>query len=237
MLARLIDLVLPPRCPGCGEVVAAQGRFCPGCWTSLRFLAPPWCAGCNRPFEHDRGAGVRCAGCLATPPRHAGIRAAVAYGDVARTVALKLKYAGRTAYADVAAGAMHRLVPDDAGLLVPVPLHRTRLWWRGYNQAALIAAALSRRSGVPADVMVLERRRATPSLRGHDPAARRRAVRGAFAVEPRRRERLDGRHVVLVDDVHTTGATTDACVATLLAGGASRVTILAWARVLDDRTD
>jgi ComF family protein len=232
MLSRLIDLALPPRCPGCGATVAGQGRFCAACWSSLRFLGPPWCAGCNVPFDHDRGADARCAACLADPPAHAGIRAAVAYGPVARTVALRLKYAGRTAYAGAAARLMLRHVPPGAGVLVPVPLHRRRLWWRGYNQAAVIAVALGRLSGTPADVRALERHRATPPLRDRSPRERRAAVAGAFRVREAGRAAVRGRAVVLVDDVHTSGATADACVRVLKAAGAASVTILAWARVI-----
>lgn len=237
MLARLIDLALPPRCPGCGAVVAGQGRFCVGCWSTLRFIGPPWCATCNIPFDHDRGEDARCAACLATPPRHAGVRAAVAYGPVARQLALKLKYGGRTAYAAMAARLMLRHVPVSTGLIVPVPLHRWRLWSRGYNQAALIGTALSRLAGVPSDARLLERCRATPSLRGRDATERRRAVRGAFIVRPAARAAVAGRAIVLVDDVHTTGATADACVDVLLSAGAASVMVLAWARVLDERTD
>lgn len=236
MLARLLDLALPPRCPGCGAITEAADRFCADCWARLDFLAPPWCAGCNLPFAHDRGAGARCEACVARPPRHAGVRAAVAYGEVARTLALRLKYGGRTGHARIAALLMRRHVPADADLLVPVPLHRWRLWSRGYNQAGLIAAALARSARVPSDARLLERTRATPSLRGLSGAARRRAVAGAFRVAPSRAAALAGRHVALVDDVHTSGATADGCVEALLAAGAARVTVLAWARVVDGLT-
>jgi len=129
---------------------------------------------------------------------------------------------------------MRRLVPPDAELLVPVPLHRWRLWRRGFNQAALVARRLSVSSGVPAACDLLHRPRATPVLRGMGPAGRRRAVRGAFAVDPAGVARVKGRRVVLVDDIHTSGATSDACVRVLLAAGAASVTILCWARVLND---
>lgn len=208
-------------------------RFCAACWSDLRFLGPPWCAGCCLPFDHDRGAGALCAGCQAAPPRHAGVRAAVAYGPVARTLALRLKYGGRAAFAETAGRQMLRWLPGEADLLVPVPLHRWRLWSRGFNQSALIAASLARASGVAHDPLLLRRVRPTPPLRGMGPKARARAVRGVFAVAPDRRAALRGRHVVLVDDVYTSGATTDACTAALLSAGAASVTILAWARVLD----
>lgn len=231
-LARLADLALPPRCPGCGAVTDENHRFCVSCWSSLTFLGPPWCATCHLPFDYDRGADAQCASCMESPPAHDGVRAAVAYGAVARGVALKLKYGGRLGCADTMARAMLRLMPADAELLVPVPLHRWRIWSRGYNQAALIGSALSRTSGVPMEVALLRRVKATPVLRGLGLRGRHKAVSGAFALAPSARERLRGRTVVLVDDVHTSGATAQACARVLKRGGAARVILLCWARVL-----
>jgi ComF family protein len=231
-LKGIVDLALPPRCPGCGAVTAADHRFCPRCWAQLHFLGPPWCAACHLPFDHDRGADARCDACTARPPAHDGIRAAVAYGPVARTVALKLKYGGRLACAETMARAMARLMPDGTELLVPVPLHRWRIWSRGYNQAALIARALARPAGLPVAADLLRRTRRTPVLRGMGPAARREAVAGAFVLAPGGAALLGGRRVVLVDDVHTSGATAQACVGVLKAAGAAEVILLCWARVL-----
>jgi ComF family protein len=233
-LSRLTTLALPPRCPGCGAVTEADHRFCCACWNGLRFLGPPWCASCHTPFEFDRGPQARCGECLADPPQHDGVRAAVAYGKIARGVALKLKYGGRIAGAETMARAMARLMPEDAELLVPVPLHRWRLWSRGFNQTALIARALARASGVPADPLLLHRVKPTPLLRGLGARARAAAVSGAFAVTEAGRAGLRGKTVVLVDDVYTSGATTAACVRTLKRAGAAKVILLCWARVLSD---
>ena len=189
------------------------------------------------PFAIDRGESAQCAACLETPPRHAGARAAVAYGPVAKTLALRLKYGGRLAFATTAARLMARHLPDDADLLVPVPLHRWRLWGRGFNQAALIAGVLARSAGVDHDAIVLRRARRTPPLRGMNPRQRREAVRAAFDVDPARAARLRDRHVVLVDDVYTSGATADACARVLRKAGAAKVTILCWARVVGDSPD
>ena len=156
----------------------------------------------------------------------------MAYGPVARNVALRLKYGGRLAFATTVARLMARHLPDDAALLVPVPLHRWRLWGRGFNQAALIASSLSRLRNVPQNPLLLRRTRATPALIGMNPRQRADAVRAAFAVKAK----VTG-HVVLVDDVYTSGATADACTRALRKAGADRVTILAWARVLSDTSD
>lgn len=161
------------------------------------------------------------------------MRAAVAYGDIAREVALKLKYSGRLACAGTMARAMARLMPDDADLLVPVPLHRWRIWTRGFNQAALIAATLSRSAGIACDTGLLRRVKATPVLRGLGARGRAKAVAGAFALAEGARTRLAGKTVILVDDVYTSGATGAACARVLKRGGADKVILLCWARVLD----
>lgn len=149
-------------------------------------------------------------------------------------MALKLKYAGRLACAATMARAMARLMPADAELLVPVPLHRWRLWSRGFNQAGLIAASLSRAHDIPFAPDLLRRVKATPVLRGLGARARARAVAGAFALAPGASEALAGKTVVLVDDVHTSGATATACARLLKRGGAARVILLCWARVLKE---
>lgn len=237
VLMRAVDFALPPRCPGCGATARNDHRFCANCWGGLRFIGPPWCAACHTPFDYDRGADALCGDCLATPPRHAGVRAAVAYGDVARRVVLKLKYGGRLALAETVARPMARLLPDDADLLVPVPLHRWRIWGRGFNQAALIATAVGRARGVTTDPFALTRPRATPVLRGLGAKQRAATLKSAFAVPEAKRAVLRGKRVVLIDDVHTSGATSDAATATLLRAGAARVTILCWARVLNGEDD
>lgn len=222
----LIDFALPPRCPGCGAIVAADHRFCAPCWASLDFLTGEGCTLCNVPLDAV-AQGTVCAPCLVQPPRHDGVRAAVSYGPVARDVVLRLKYSRRTGHAETIARLLARNIDGD-GTIVPVPLHRWRMWGRGFNQAALIAHHVSKASGVPVTTALLERKRATASMRGLSPRKRADAVRGAFVTT----DRIDGGTVWLVDDVYTSGATANACATALKRAGAERVVVLTWARVL-----
>jgi ComF family protein len=251
-LRHALDFALPSRCPGCGAITAEPHLFCMACWSQLVFLGPPCCAVCALPFDHQPGEGAVCGGCLARPPAFDRLRAAVAYGDLPRKVALKLKYGGRPGVAETMASLMQRHLPlrdgegdrpkDGGGngqstelpILVPVPLHRWRIWRRGYNQAALIAAALARRAGLEARLDLIERVKATPPLKAMGPRARHDAVRGAFRVAAHHKPDLRGRHVVLVDDVYTSGATANACAGALRRAGAARIEVLCWARVVRD---
>ena len=231
--ARLaIDLAVPSRCPACGVITMADHLFCVACWQKLDFLDGPACRSCGEPFPLNPGVDAQCGNCLAHPPAIDGMRAAVAYGEIARTLALKLKYGGRPGVAITLARQMRRLLPESDRLLTPVPLHRWRIWGRGFNQAALIGRALARLSGQEFIPDLLIRTKSTPVLRGMGPVERRKAVRGAFAVSPRRTERIKGRDIVLVDDVYTTGATVNACAAALKRAGAASVVVCCWSRVV-----
>ena len=236
--AGIVDFALPPRCPGCGVVTPEDHRFCLDCWKKLDFLGGPACASCGEPFEYDSGPDARCGACLRELPAFDGVQAAVAYGEIASKIALRLKYGGRPGLAETAARQMARLIPDKTDLLVaPVPLYRWRIWRRGYNQSALIARALCRREGLTLALGLLERKRATPILRGLGPAARAKAVRGAFAVPAGRKAALKGRNILLIDDIYTTGATANACAKALKRAGAGKVWLLCWARVVRDEAE
>lgn len=231
-----LDFILPPRCPGCGLIVDGDHRFCVDCWQKLEFLGSPACMRCAIPLPHDLGAEAMCGACHADPPAFDRAAAAVAYGEVARTVALRLKYSGRPGVARMMAGQMARLVgdvPTDA-LIVPVPLHRWRLWSRGYNQALLIARGIADQAGLDCAPDWLIRTKATPVLRGLGRKERAKAVAGVFAVSAIGRRGVKGRAVLLIDDVYTSGATANACAKVLRRAGASEVRLLCWARVLRD---
>lgn len=232
----LADFALPPRCPGCGLITPAQDQFCSGCWQQLHLLSQPCCATCDLPLPYAAEEGAQCAACLALSPRHSGIKAAVAYGDISREIALKLKHGGKIGLARLVAAMLRRHIGSiqEGALIVPVPLHWTRLWHRRYNQSALIAAELAKLSGREHCPDLLSRTQRTRSLGGLSARERAAMVKGVFAINDRQSGRIRNRPVVLVDDVYTSGATADACVRTLLRAGAASVTIFCWARVLPE---
>ncbi|EJU10742.1 phosphoribosyltransferase [Sphingomonas sp. LH128] len=239
ILAPLVDLVFPPRCPLCGAAIGSAAGLCADCWSTLAIPGDPACAACQRPFGDTMPEGGTCGPCLADPPRHAGIAAATLYNEPSRKLVLAFKHGNRIALAPMMAGLMVPKLPfvDADWLLVPVPLHRWRLWKRGYNQAAELARQIGRRSGAGLAVDTLVRRKATRSLGGMGKLARKRALSGAIAVHPKRKAALKGAKVVLVDDVLTSGATSDACVSALKRAGAEQVVIACFARVLDEALD
>ena len=239
-IAPVIDLIYPPRCPLCGEGLAAQTGLCAACWSTLAIPGEPACALCQRPFvlspSKDAAEGTICAPCLAEPPRHDGIAAGTLYNEPSRKLVLAFKHGRRIALAPMLARIVAARLPPLEGewLAVPVPLHRWRLWRRGFNQSALLAREIARTSGAELLVDGLVRHKPTPVLGGLGRKARARALSGAIAANVRRADRLKGAQVVLVDDVMTSGATTNACVSALKRAGARKVIVACFARVLDE---
>ncbi len=236
VLAPIVDLVFPPRCPLCGEALAAQGGLCSTCWDELAIPGEPCCATCQRPFSVGMPDGTICAPCLAVPPRHDGIAAGTLYNDASRRLVLSFKHGRRIALAPMLARLMAaRLKLEGTGwLVVPVPLHRWRLWQRGFNQAALLGREIASAKRAQLVVDALVRHKPTPMLGGLGRTARARALIGAVGVNPKRSTKLNGKRIVLVDDVLTSGATSLACVNALKRAGAERVIICCFARVLDE---
>jgi ComF family protein len=239
-LGAALDLLLPPECLACDAPVDAPGLFCAACFRATTLIADPACARCGLPFasvEQAGRAGI-CASCEAAPPRFAAARAALLYDAGARRLILPFKHADRPEVAATLAPLLARAgaaLLEAADVLVPVPLHRHRLFARRYNQAAVLALALGKRAHRPVLVDALRRLRPTPPLRGKTATERAAALAGAFAVRPARAAALAGRPVLLIDDVLTSGATANACAEALLAAGARRVDVLAAARVPDPR--
>lgn len=214
--APLVDIVYPPRCPSCGAAIVAQAGLCSGCWSTL-----------DVPSD-----GVAAE--QAIP-----VYAASYYNDTSRQLVLAYKHGGRIALSQLLARLMAARIPEPAmgrapPLLVPVPLHRWRLWSRGFNQAALLARELARLGKGEAAVTALVRSRHTPHLGGLGREARDLALRGAIRLRSGQGKRIAGRDVVLVDDVLTSGATSRACIAAIAAAGPRSIALACFARVEGD---
>ena len=228
-----LDLLLPPHCAACDERVETAGQLCAACFAATSFIGEPCCQRCGVAFEVAE-LGPVCQDCEARPPLYRQARGALTYDAHGRRLILPLKHADRPELARVLAPHMARAGADmlrRADILVPVPLHRRRLFLRRYNQAVLLAAAVSQLAAVPVARDALVRTKATASLGTSSAIAREREVEGVFAVRPGREANLIGRQIVLIDDVMTSGATANACAAILLQAGAIAVDILVAARV------
>ncbi len=231
-----LDLLLPSHCLTCEQPVDAPGQLCPRCFEQTNFITDPCCARCGVPFEtRERGgAAGECANCLADPPPWGQARAALKYDAQSKRMILPLKYGDRVENARALAPMMARAGAEllqAADWLVPVPLHRTRMITRRYNQAALLAQSVAKLSGRKALLDALRRVRATTPLAELSPTRRAEEMTGAIAVRANCRIMLQDARVLLIDDVLTSGSTARACVAALQEAGASRVDVLAAARV------
>jgi ComF family protein len=226
----LLDFALPARCAGCSDVIEEVGAFCSGCWGNMDWLGNSGCQHCGLPLAGTEAE--TCGRCLADPPKLDRMRAAVAYDDLPRSIALRLKYGRKVALARTMARYMAPLRGewDCNSIIVPVPLHRWRLWSRGFNQSGLVARELSKAWGITAGNQLLRRVRRTQPLKGMNHAQRRKAVAGAFAVADA--GRIKGKTVILIDDVLTSGSTAEACARALRRAGASRIELICWARVV-----
>jgi ComF family protein len=231
-----LDLLLPPLCPTCSARVLDPSSLCPACWRSLDVIERPFCDKTATPFELDPGPGALSPEAHQFPPPWGRARAAALYEGAAPKLVQALKYGDRHEVAPLLARLMRRAGADvlaEADLLVPVPMHRWRLWTRRFNQAALLANHLGRTAERPVAHGALVRRKATPQQVGLTREQRARNMAGAFAVPAKRRALVEGRRVVLVDDVYTSGATLAAATRVLKRAGAAEVDVLVFARVAE----
>jgi ComF family protein len=228
----LLDLILPPRLYDGAGPAQTQGLSARA-WEKIRFLDDPVCDGCGAPFPFAAEPVARCAACQARPRAFDRARAACIYDEASRELILQLKHADRTELAGLLSLWLGRVAGPllaEAGAVVPVPLSPLKLFRRRYNQAAEMARPLARRSGLAYRPDLLRRVKDSTQA-GKSASGRRRGVQAAFAVPDAARPLAQGRRILLVDDVMTTGATAEACARALKKAGAAAVDVLVVARV------
>jgi ComF family protein len=240
ILTGIADLIFPPRCAACDALLQEHGPlpFCPSCLAGIRFIRSPLCPRCGTPFPGAEGEDHLCGDCLTRERPYALARSVGRYEGTLLAAIHRFKYRGKDGIGHVLGALMADFAAanwDMAAfdLIVPVPLHVKRLRERGFNQAVLLARPLAKRFGITLDVMSLKRDRFTPPQVGLGRRERPANVRGAFSV--RHPRRIEGRRILLVDDVFTTGSTLTECSRTLVAAKAQAVAVLTMARALPDQ--
>lgn len=233
----LLGIVYPPTCLACGRATGEPHALCGPCWAWLRLIERPYCERLGTPFAVDLGMALVSPAAIADPPVYGRARAVARYDDTARALVQRLKYSDRLDLARALGRMMARAGDElarDCDVVVPVPLHRTRLWWRRFNQAMELARPVGAQHGKPVEPDLLSRVRRTAPQVGLSRDQRGQNLQGAFRVSTAAKPRLAGRRVLLVDDVLTTGATANAAARALLRGGARAVDVLTFARVVQD---
>jgi ComF family protein len=229
-----LDFVYPPGCAACGAATGAPHGLCGPCWARMAFIERPFCERLGTPFAYDAGMPLLSPAAMAEPPVFGRARAVTRYDGQARELVQRLKFGDRLDVALVLGSLMARAGAEllaDADLLVPVPLHRRRLWRRRFNQSAELAGVVAERSGKPLGVDALKRVKASPPQVGLTRDERRHNLQGAFRVGQGDVPEIAGRHILLIDDVLTTGSTGNAAARALLKAGASGVDLLVFALV------
>lgn len=231
----VLDVLYPPHCMACRAATQGPRGLCASCWSGMRLIERPFCERLGVPFSQDLGPGLISPEAIARPPVFERARAVACYDDgPVRNLISNLKYGDRPDYGRVLGLWMARAGAEllqDAQVIVPVPLHRRRLWQRRYNQAAVLAHAIGRAAGKAVRVEALERRKSTRSQVGMTRNERALNIQGAFRLGPES-PGVRGSRVLLVDDVLTTGATANAAARMLLRGGATGVDLLVFAQAV-----
>jgi len=226
------DLIIPPVCLACQEPLSQHNSLCASCWAEVSFIRAPLCDRLGLPMPFDAGEPMVSAAAIANPPKYDHARSVAHFSGVMREMILAFKYGdthnARALFGRWLSSAGGELIAN-CDVITPVPMHRRRLVSRRFNQSAILARELARTNKRRYEPQLIKRVRHTQSQVGLTNAQRRRNLAGAFAVHPKQRLRIEGRNILLVDDVITTGTTLNACARALKRAGAARVDALALA--------
>ena len=230
----IFDILLPPRCLICRKTVYKENGLCSKCFNQIHFFSEQCCPVCGRPytFPVENSKQLICAKCLNNPPKIKALKAVFAYDDFSKSLILPFKHADRTDVVPYLTKLMYRRGKEllsECDYIIPVPLHWKRLIKRKYNQSALLAVGLEKMSHKTCLLTTLKRRKNTTSQGHKTKEERKKNVKDMFYVT--NATDIEGKSIILIDDVYTTGATLNECAKVLLKAGAKQVTALVIARV------
>lgn len=234
LFQKIIDVILPPRCLSCGKILADSNGLCEQCFDKIKFISAPYCLKCGHPLPSGQSS-KSCPLCVSDNKNPFRMqRSRVYYDDASRSLIVSFKFYDKTENAEFFARwlltAGHDIWQQGADILVPVPVHASRLRERKFNQSALLCRELSKLTQIPTDYTILQKCKKTKPQIECSGVARTRNVKNAFCVSDS--ERLKNKRIVLIDDVMTTGSTLRECAKVLLKSGAKSVDALTVARVI-----
>lgn len=234
-LKNLFDFILPKRCLLCGKVISSEDSLCADCFDQIKFITAPYCRHCGRPLvgHKDDVQGLCCVECLGRKSPFRLCRSAIEYDDYSKKIILDFKFADHLENRKLLARWLYMAGRDifdlGADLIIPVPLHFTRLIKRKYNQSAILANELALISHIDVDCRVLKKIRYTLPQVQCNGKQRVTNIKNAFDIS--KPEKIKGKRIILIDDVYTTGSTLKECAKVLLKAGAKSVDTLTVARV------
>lgn len=230
----IFNTILPPHCIVCGEAVDGVGMVSAQVWEQLDFIAKPYCQCCGIPFSFESDVSINlCISCIKNKPAYDAARSALLYNDMSRKLVLKFKSADQLQAGQIFKPWLYNIsqeFSDEIDYVVPVPLHRRKLFKRRYNQASILAQLLAAELEKTVIVDGLVRLRDTIAQGSDKSMSRSKNVRGAFDVPERHCEKIKGKNFLLIDDVYASGSTVNECASSLKKQGADKVFVITIAR-------
>ena len=235
MINRFLNLIFPPQCLNCKGRVPTHGTLCQPCWQAVQFISDPMCDACGLPFDYDIGSEALCGDCIIELPPYRKCRSAFRYDEHSRKLITRFKYSDQTQLAKIYGGWLTNAGKEllaNADVIIPVPLHYFRFISRRFNQSALLADVISKKSDIKHCSNAMIRTRHTKQQTGLTKNQRKDNVRNAFSVNKKHLPLIKDKNILLIDDVFTTGSTIEQCTKTLLKAGAMQVFVLTLARTM-----
>ncbi len=232
-LGKIINLILPPRCIATDEIVGEQGSISPKYWPLLNFSEKPLCEICGQIFEFHIEDGMTCATCIDKKPHFDMARSALIYDDFSSKMILKFKHGDKQHASISFAKWMLRAGSEfinSGDIIAPVPLHRFRLFKRKFNQSGILASEIAKYIEAKPVLDLIIRQKHTPPQKGLNAEKRRKNVARAFIINPKYKDLIKGKNIIIIDDVYTSGATLNECSKLLKTGKADKIFCLTIAQ-------